>query len=165
MVWLVLHATECRVEHFVTALVNRFATLSPENRRNIHVARTALRKACLLTLYDHAQRFHCDQRCHLWLMGDEFRICAASIWFISERVRPCGSKCRIVRTTSARDLSPVILTSPPPDGLLLPCPRVQILRHAWARCIMADLHNVCARRVALHPRASQPHYNNSKVPE
>ena len=30
---------------------------------------------------------------------------------------------------------------------------------------MADLHNVCARRVALHPRASQPHYNNSKVPE
>ena len=23
---------------------------------------------------------------------------------------------------------------------------------------MADLHNVCARRVALHPRASQPHY-------
>ena len=92
VVWLVLHATECRVEHFVTALVNRFATLSPENRRNIHVARTALRKACLLTLYDHAQRFHCDQRCHLWLMGDEFRICAASIWFISERVRPCGSK-------------------------------------------------------------------------
>ena len=77
------------LQHFV----NRFATLSPENRRNIHVARTALREACLLTLYDHAQRFHCDQRCHLWLTGDEFRICAASIWFISERVRPCGSKC------------------------------------------------------------------------
>ena len=55
-----LHATECIVEHFVTALVNHFATLSPENRRDIHVARTALRKACLLTLYDHAQRFHCD---------------------------------------------------------------------------------------------------------
>ena len=93
VVSFVLHATVCTVEHFVTALVNRFATLSPENRRNIHVARTALRKACLLTLYDHAQRFHCDQRCHLWLTGDEFRVCAASIWFISERVRPCGSKC------------------------------------------------------------------------
>ena len=136
----------------------RFATLSPENRRNIHVARTALRKACLLTLYNHAQRFHCDQRCHLWLTGGEFRVCAASIWFISERVRPC--------TTSARDLSPVILTAPHPDGLLLSMSTcTNLAQHVWASCIMADLHNVCARRVALHPRASQPHYNNSKVPE
>ena len=51
VVSLVLHATECTEEHFVTALVNHFATLPPD----IHNKRTALREACLLTLYHHAQ--------------------------------------------------------------------------------------------------------------
>ena len=41
---LVLHATECTVEHFVTALVNHFATLSPD----IHIKRTALREAIIV---------------------------------------------------------------------------------------------------------------------
>ena len=151
MVSLVLHATECTVEHFVTPRLNYFAKLYPD----IHIARTALREACLLTLYHHAQRFHCDQRCHLWLTGDEFRVCAGSTWFIYERIRPCGSKCCIVRTTSARDLSPVILTGPTPDNLFFSMSTcANLAQNVWARCIMADLHHVYARRVTLHPRAS-----------
>ena len=103
-------------------------------------------------------------RCHLWLTGDEFRVCAASTWFISARIRPCGSKCCIVRTTSARDLSPVILTGPTPDNLFFSMSTcANLTQHAWARCIMADLHNVHARRVTLHLHASQLICNNSKV--
>ena len=137
---LVLHATQCTVEHFVTALVNHFATLPPD----IHNKRTALREVCLLTLYHHAQAFTVT-RCHLWLTGAEFRVCAASTWFMSERIRPCGSKCCIVRTTSARDLSSVVLTAPTPDDLFFPMSTcANLAQHAWARCIMADFHNVHA---------------------
>ena len=57
----------------------------------------------------------------------------------------------IVRTTSARDLSPVILTGPTPDDLFFPMSTcANLTQHAWARCIMADLHNAYARRVISH---------------
>ena len=145
-----------RVQHLVAATAHHFAvcsclltcgvtsTLHKLWCENMHVGSHAH------TLDDHAQRFHGDWICHLWLAVRKSKSLPCP-WLISKRARPCSSSCCIVRNSVAqKPFSSDVARARTRRIVSSPCQHLQISRKT-----LHDVPAVQAEILPLHKLLEQ----------